>query len=471
METKVEALQDNEVRLTVTIEASEVDSRIKKTYKDFAYKYNFPGFRRGKAPRPVIDNALGAQAVVATVTDELVNGQYPLAVDAAGLYPIGKPVFEDSDELIARAGEDFTFSAVIACKPDYELSSYEPVEIELPSEGASDEEVDDQIEMFREHYFDFKDCAATAKIAKDGFADLKIVATDPEGNDITSLSTESRMYGLGVDLFPEAFDEQLIGLKKGQTASFDLDISNTSSMMTSPLASKFSTVHFEIEVLRVKKKILPELTDEWVKETLGFDSVADMRERVAETIVNQKANVLPGIKESACLTVLAARLQGEAPEIMTEAAEAELLQSFFAQLQSQGASFDAYLMQQGLTPEQFKADIKLQAADVVKQDLALDAWARHAEYVVTEEEMSAEFVKSGAEDPAALEEEWRENGQMHMLRQGIMRTRAVEEIMNSAVVTELKPEPKTKAKKSSKKKVAAETKEAPAAEEAPVTEA
>ncbi len=77
VETKVEALQDNRVKVTVTVDAKDIDARIKKTYKDFAHKYNFPGFRAGKAPRPIIDNALGAEAVPATVTDDVVNETYP----------------------------------------------------------------------------------------------------------------------------------------------------------------------------------------------------------------------------------------------------------------------------------------------------------------------------------------------------------------------------------------------------------
>ena len=91
METKVEALEDNRTKVTVTVDAADIDARIKKTYKDFANKYNFPGFRKGKAPRPIIDNALGAEAVRATVTDDVVNGTYPLAIDDCDLYPIAKP--------------------------------------------------------------------------------------------------------------------------------------------------------------------------------------------------------------------------------------------------------------------------------------------------------------------------------------------------------------------------------------------
>lgn len=465
METKVEALKDNQVKLTVTIDAKEIDDRIKKTYKDFAYKYNFPGFRRGKAPRPVIDNALGAEAVPATVTDAVLNETYPLAVDEALLYPVSQPQFED-DSTMVEGGKPFTYSATVTVKPELELSSYEPVDIELPAEGATDDEIAEQIDQLREHYYSFEDAAASAKIEEGGYADLSITATDAEGETLETLTTESRLYGLGVGLFPESFDAELVGLKKGDKKSFDIDISGDSSMMTSSLAGKTDKIHFDVEVLTVKKQILPEVTDEWAKDTLGFEGVDDLKARIAESIEKQKADVLPGMKENACLNVLAERLEGEVPESMVEANEADLLKSFFQQLQSQGMSFDVYLMQQGITADQFKEDVKKQSSDIAKQDLALDAWARHAKMEVTDQELTDEFVKSGVEDPAALEAEWRANGQMHMLRQGILRTRAVTEIMDTANVTELtgakdeKKEEKKPAKKAAAKKAAAEGAEA-----------
>ena len=105
METKVESLEGNKVKVTVTVDAADIDGRIKKTYKDFARKYNFPGFRKGKAPRPVIDNALGAEAVVGTVTEELLNGTWTAAIDEAKLAPVGGPVMETNE--IVKAGEPY----------------------------------------------------------------------------------------------------------------------------------------------------------------------------------------------------------------------------------------------------------------------------------------------------------------------------------------------------------------------------
>ena len=223
---------------------------------------------------------------------------------------------------------------------------------------------------------------------------------------------------------------------------------------------KTSKINFEVEVQAVKNKVLPEVTDEWVKDTLGFENVADLRTRVADSILEQKEEVLPRIKENQCLSKLADRLQGDVPEAMCEEAETSLLQDFFQQLQRQGVSFDAYLKQQGITPDRFKEDVKAQAADMTKQDLALDAWARHYNMEVTDEDVAEEFVKSGVEDPKKLQEEWRRNGQLHMVKNGIARTRAAEDVMEKAVVTIVEPGPaadKKDEKKTAKKAAAKKT--------------
>ena len=435
MKTQIEALQDNQVKLTVTVEAADVDARINKTYKDFAKKYRFPGFRPGKAPRPIIDNALGAQAVVATVTEELVNETYPLAVDAEDLFVVGRPEFTDED-LIVKEHEDLVYDVVVSVSPEFELSSYEPVEVKLPAEEATQKEIDDQLEQLREYYYDFKDAPANTKVKDGSFLDMNVKATDAEGAKIESLSAEGRIYEIGKGIFPAAFDAEIMGLKKGESKQFTVDMAAEPSMMGQGLGDKAGEVSFDVTVNVLKKKILPEVDEKFATETLGFKSLEDLMDNVKTSISNQKKDMLPRLKETECLYALQERLEGEVPDNIVEEEERMLLQSFFQQLQQHGLTFDFYLQSQGLTSDQFKEDIKKQARDVATQDAALDAWARHADYTITDEEISEEFVKSGAKDPEAMEAEWRENGQLHTLRRSIKRSRAVMEIMDSAIVSE-----------------------------------
>ena len=139
METTVEALEGGQKKLTITIDAADVDARIKQQYKDFAFRYNFPGFRKGKAPRPVIDNVLGKEAVAATVTENVLNTLIPLAMDENDLVQVGQARVEDDDPLV-EAGKPFTFTVTVPCRPEVELSSYDPIAIKLPSAAATEDE-------------------------------------------------------------------------------------------------------------------------------------------------------------------------------------------------------------------------------------------------------------------------------------------------------------------------------------------
>lgn len=153
------------------------------------------------------------------------------------------------------------------------------------------------------------------------------------------------------------------------------------------------------------------------------------------------------------------RVEGDVPESLVEQAETSLLQDFFGQLQQAGMTFDAYLASQNITPDQFKADLKAQSADQVKEELALEAWARHNNMEITDADVAAEFAKTGVEDPAALEQEWRDAGRLHLIRTGLLRQKAIEDLMENANVTEVDfaakaAEEKKAAKKPAKKKAA-----------------
>lgn len=435
MEAKVEKLENNKTKVVVTVPAKEVDDKVNRVYRELAGKYNFPGFRKGKAPRAVIDNAIGKEAVLAQATEDVVNDAYPAVVEEQRLFPVGSPDFGDPAPV--SPGSDFIFEFTVGAKPEVELDSYEPVEVELPMKDATEAEVADQIESLTRHFETYENAPANVKLSADNYADVEMKATKVEdGTEVASLASESRFFVPGGGLFSAAFDEQLLGMKKGEQKSFELDIpADESSVLLSDLAGQ--KVAFDVKVSVVKTKETPELTDELVKEKLGYDSVADLRKEVSDSITEQKTSMIPRLKENACAAKLVERVSCDVPEDMAEEAESELLQDFFAQLQQQGLSFDSYLAARGIDSNQFKEDIKLQAADEAKQQLALDAWARKFGIDVTDEEVTLEFERAGVTDAAKTEAEWRKSGRLYLIREGIQRRKAMEDVMDKAKVTEV----------------------------------
>ena len=439
METKVELLEDNRAKVTVTIDEKTITDRIKKQYKQVANQYSIPGFRKGKAPRPVIDSALGKDYVRAIVTDAIVNENYPLAIDESGLFPVGQPDFKEEDMQLVEDKQDYTFTCEVAIKPTPQLTSYDAVDIEMPSEHATDEQIDDEVQALLEHYFEIVDAPDDAEIAEDSPIEMKVSATDDNGEDIPSITTDFKQHTIGSGVFPATFDAELIGMKKGDTKQFSIDMPTNPTAMTTALMGKTAKINFDVEILQVRQKKVPELTDAWVSEKIGVDTIADLRKEIAEEIETTLGNSLPRLKESRVLAELAKRLEGEVPASLVEDNETTLLQDFFNQLQRGGLTLDAYLQQQGITSGQFRDDVKQQAEDMTKQDLALDAFAAHAGLEVTEEDIRAEFEAAGSTDPDALMEDWRKNGQMHLVRQGILRQKAAQLLVDGANVTEEKP--------------------------------
>ena len=179
---------------------------------------------------------------------------------------------------------------------------------------------------------------------------------------------------------------------------------------------------------------------DWSPANFVEQTVEELRNELREEIASQNESVFPRLKESRALMALAERFEGEVPEGIVEDAEANLMQDFFNQLQRSGMTLDMYLQQLGITSAQFRDDIKEQARDMTKQDLAIDAYAAHAGIEASEDEVRHEFEEAGTGDPEALMEDWRRNGQLHLVRQGIIRQKAAKEIVDNAIVVEEKPE-------------------------------
>lgn len=434
MNITLENLEDNKVKAIVVVDKGIVKNKVGSIYKDFAKKYNFPGFRKGKAPRPVIDNAFGKEAILAQATEEIVNEVYPQVIEQERIFPVGSPDFNDPG--LANEGEDFKFEFTQSVKPIYKLSSYDPIEIEVPSADVTETEVEDQIKDIAERYQSYEDAPEGAKLSGEECADLSIKATKEDGEDVVGLSSDNAFFTPETGVYSEDFEKKVKGMKAGDTKKFDLKVADDdASILMSDVAGQ--KISFEVTCNQVKIKTTPELTDEWVKETLGIDTVADLRKEIEESIKAQKEDVIPRIKENACSLELVKRFDGEVDDAMVEQTESQLLQDFFTQLQRQGISFDNFLMMQGIDSDQFKQDVKKQATDNVKQDAALDAWADNAKLEASDEDVTLEFERAGLEDPKATEAEWKRDGRLYLIREGIIRAKAMKDIMDNAKVKEI----------------------------------
>lgn len=414
-------VKDAKLTATVTIPAADVDAAIKKAYRDAAKKYRFPGFRAGHAPRPVIDSMLGAGAVLAQATNDLIGEAEPKVINELDIVPVKAGEYGELENPVADH-EDFVYTIEFQLRPSCELTSYDPVEIEMPPAEVTEGEIDAQVEMLLGYHASFDD--ADRPVAEGDYVTVDIENV----KNAEALAGEGRMVVIGSGSLPAAFDEGVTGMAKDETK----EISWT------PEVEGAEEAAVKVTVKGIKERTLPELTDELAKEAFGFDDIAAMRDAVKIELDADKTSKLPGIKENRAVAKLAERLDLEkVDEDYEQSVFSELGQNFLQSLAGRGMSLDTWLQMSNMSTEAFLADLHRQADDVARESLALDALARKLEIEVTDEDVDAEFARAGVEDPEASKAAFVAEGRIPAIRDSIRRSKACDWLVETAVVTEV----------------------------------
>lgn len=413
-------VQDAKLTATVTIPAADVDAAIKKAYKDAANKYRFPGFRAGRAPRPVIDNMLGKEATLAQATNDILAANEPAVLNELDIVPLKEGDYKELD--LVKDHEDYTYTVTFSLRQSVELNSYEPVEIEMPPAEVTEGEIDAQIEMLMGYHATFEE--VDRPVQNDDY----VTAAVKDIKGATRFAGENRMFVVGSENFPTEVNEGLVGMKKDESKEISWTL----------MGEDAEEITIEVTINNVKERKLPELTDEFVKENFGFDTIAAMRDGVKEELEGDKTSKLPGLKENRAVAALSERLELEkVDEDYEQSVFSELGQTFLQNLSSRGMTLDVWLQASGLTSEAFIADMHRQANDVARESLALDALARHLEIEVSDEDVDKEFVDAGVEDVEASKAQFVADGRMPAVRDSIRRSKAVDWLVENAKVTEV----------------------------------
>ncbi len=414
-------VKDSKLTATVTIPAADVDAAIRAAYKEAAKKYRFPGFRSGHAPRPVIDNMLGKEATLAQATNDIIGANEPAVLNELDIVPVKDGEYKDID--LVKDHEDYTYNVEFTLRPAAPLSSYDPVEIEMPPSEVTESEIDAQVEMLRGYHATFEDVEDRGVEGTDF-----VTASIKNIKNAEALAADSRMIAMGSGGLPAAFDEGLMGMKIGETK----EISWT------PEVEGAEEAAVEVTVNGIKARKLPELTDEFVKTSFGFDDIAAMRDAVKEELAADKTSRLPQLKENRAVAKLAERLDLEEMDADYEQSVfQELGQNFLSNLSARGMSLDAWLQANGLSADQFIADLHRQADDVARESLSLDALARELKIEVTDEDVDNEFKRAGVEDVEASKAQFAAEGRMPAIRDSIRRSKACDWLVENAKVTEV----------------------------------
>ena len=424
MKATVEALEGNKVKLSVEVDEQEFESAVDAAFKKIAREVRIPGFRPGKAPRRVLESHIGAGAGRAQALNDALPDYYSEAVLANEVDVIAPPDIELVE------GSEFgnvKFDAIVEVRPVISISGYKTLAVEIPSPSPSDEEIDAQLDRFRNQYGDLE---VVERAADTG----DYVTIDIEGsqNDevLEGLVASAYLYEVGsAGIVPE-LDEQLAGVSAGDTRSFGA---------AHPNGEEEDPLHFEITVTEVKAKVLPELNDEFALQASEFETMAAWRDDLVTRMTEVRKAQSQMIVREKIGEALAELVPDELPEPLIAAEMNERLQDMAMRLQAQGLSLDQWLQFSGTDTEQFLDELKTTADRSARVDLALRAIALAESIQVLEEDLDLEFEAVAArveQDSDVVRTQLTEAGHIPALKVDIAKRKSLDWLTESVTITD-----------------------------------
>lgn len=445
MSLQLEKLEKNMAKLTIEVSAEELDKAIDTAYQKNKNKISIPGFRKGKAPRKMIEQMYGKEVFYEDAANELIPGAYEKALEECTEDIVSAPQI---DVVQIEAGKPFIFTAEVALKPEVTLGQYKGVKVDKIDAEVSDEEVDAEIEKERDR--NARTITVEDRAVKDG--DMTVIDFEGFVDGVAFEGGKGENYPLtiGSGAFIPGFEEALIGAEIGKET--DVNVTFPEDYQASELAGKAAV--FKCTVKEIKEKELPELDDEFASEVSEFDTMAEYKEDVKKNLADKKAADAKAAKEDAVIDAIVADAKMEIPDAMVETQQRQMVEDFAQRIQSQGLTMEQYMQFTGMNTAMLLEQVKPQALKRIQSRLVLEAVVAAEKLEATEEDFEEE-VKVMAEayqmEADKVKELLAENGKKQVMEDICIKKAA------DFVVENAKEAKATKAK--SKKKAAEETKE------------
>lgn len=418
---------ENEATLKITAPAADVNAGFKKAVAKIANSVNIPGFRKGKAPRNIIEMHYGKDAVKQEAFEMVANKLYTEALDQEGLIPVEDPKVESS---VFEEGKDMELVIKVTVKPVPELGEYKGLHVDKEEVVVTDEEVEAQINDLRNRNAKMVVAEDGAVIEKGDFAIIDFAGT-VDGEAFEGGAGKGYPLEVGSNSFIPGFEDQLVGLSKGD--STDVDVTFPEEYFVKELAGKQAI--FKVNIQDVKRKELPELTDEYVAANSEFKTVDEMRASYKERMQKAAEENAKVAYEHALIDAAVANAKFTVPPIMIEDRISQMVDEMKMSLESRKMSLDMYMQYTGMDMAKIRENQRPVAEENVKTDLVLDAIVKAEDIKVDMADVDAEIAAISAQHGASVDEVKKiiqGNGTMGLLLANILRRKAAHVIIDSA---------------------------------------
>jgi trigger factor len=380
MSVSVEKLEGSKIKLTIEVAAEEFDKAIDKAYNKEKGKISIPGFRKGKAPKNVIEKMYGKEVFYNDALDELIPDEYEKAYDEVDEDIMSSPSFE---VVQAEEGKPVIFTATVCVRPEVTLGEYKGIEIAKVDTVVTDQDVENKInaELDKDARFEKAERPVKngdrIKLDFEGFVD---------GVPFDGGKGTNHLLTIGSGQFIPGFEEQLVGAEIG--ADIDVNVTFPEDYHEESLAGKASV--FKCKVNEIEEKIVPVLDDDYASDK-GFDSVKDYKDSVRSDLEVDKLNEARGKKQDEAIAKAVENSKMDIPEEIFETEQKLIIRDYQQRLAMQGLSWDSYIKYTGLTLDRMMEQVRPQAEDRIKSRLVLQAIAEAEGMTVSDEDRQKEY--------------------------------------------------------------------------------
>ena len=384
MSLQVEKMEKNMAKLTIEVSAEELDKAMQNAYLKARGKIPIPGFRKGKAPRKMIEQMYGKGIFLEDAANALIPEHYSKALEECDLEIVSQP---EIDVTQAEPGKAFIFTAEVAVKPEVTLGEYKGVEVPKSETEVTDEDIDAEIKKEQEKN------SRTVTVEDRGAENGDITTIDFEGfvDGVAFEGGKGTDYPLtlGSGSFIPGFEDQLVGAKAGDHV--EVNVTFPEEYQAAELAGKAAV--FQCDVKKVETKELPELDDDFAQDVSEFDTLAEYREDVKKNFTEKKEKEARAAKENAAVDKAIENAEMEIPDAMLNTQVRQMMNDFASRMQSQGLTMEQYFQFTGMTAEKMQEEMKPQALKRIQTRLVLEKIAETENIEVSEDEVNEEISK------------------------------------------------------------------------------
>lgn len=429
MSYKVENLENSMAKLVIIVSAEDFEAAMVKSYNKNKKNISIQGFRRGKAPRKMVEKLYGPEVFYEDAANFAIPEAYEAAAKDSGLEIVSRP---EIDVVEIEKGKDFVFSATVALKPEVTLGEYKGIEVEKKVVKVMAADVKEELEKIREQNSRMIEVTNrgvkkddTAVIDFEGFAD---------GEPFQGGKGEDYPLVIGSHSFIDNFEDQLVGKKVGE----EVEVHVTFPEEYHEASLKGKPALFKVTVKEIKTKELPKLDDEFASEVSEFETLKDYKASIKKSLTEKRKEEAKAEKENAVIEKLVENSTVELPNPMVDEEVQQMIQEFASRISSQGVPFEQYMQMTGMTPDALMGQMKPEAEKRIKVRLALEAVVKAEDIKATDKDVENEIENMASMYQMEVDKvkEILGEAQKEQLAQDVAVKKAVEFLVKNAVEIE-----------------------------------